>query len=116
MCNNEQTEESQQPFGMAGFVCLVSAPLIYRFTEPLFAQCFSSPIRLLIYFIAPPMAAFMVLYLSCWRRDLPKPKRILTLIYRSCIIYGIVILFSIAMLIGLVSLAIGNWYNIDRVL
>jgi len=113
MQDAQTSEESQPPLGLAGFVCLVYPLLVYRFTEPLFSQCVSSPVRLLLYFISPPMAAFTVLYLSCWRRDLPKAKRILTLIYRSCIVFGIVVLFSIAMLAGLLALAIGNWYKID---
>ena len=102
----EQSEDGPPPFGIAGFACSISDPLIYWFTEPSFAQYVSSPVRHWIYLIAPPVAAFVVLFLSGWRRDLPITKRILTLIYRSCIIYGIVILFCIVRLVGLLAFAL----------
>ena len=100
--------EDQPPFGIAGFTCLICDPLIYWFTEPSFAQYASSSVRHWIYILAPPVATFMVLFLTDWRRDLPTTKRIIVLIYRACIIYGIVILFCIAMFVGLFALGMGQ--------
>jgi hypothetical protein len=88
-----QLERERAPFGLAGVACLVTIAVIHYATEPLLSQYFASSVRLLIYLAAPLAVASVILYRSSWHRDLPRLRRVFSVILSSCLVLGVALLF-----------------------
>ena len=92
MSNYDETEDSQPPFGIAGFACLIFMAVIYYATEPMLSQHFVWWGKLLIYCLASIAVAFTILYRSSWHRELQKVRRILILSLSACLVFGVTML------------------------
>ena len=101
MKNNEQTEVSQPPIGIAAFACMVCLGVVYLTAAPVVSWLHIWWARVLIYSVIPISAAFNILYRSSWHHELPRAKRILSIILSSCIAFCGVVLFGFVIIAGL---------------
>ncbi len=101
MSRNDINENSS-PLLIAGLACFLSLPILYLTTRPV-SWLFNAPwvawLQLGVFAIAPVIVTFLVLYRCAWRDDRPRTRRILSTIFSSCLIFGIVLL-----LIGAVAI------------
>jgi hypothetical protein len=93
MDDHEITDGKMPPFLIAGLGCLFCLPVIYLTTRPLFwllhhARWVVWPFFTL-WTLVPIMVAFVVLYRSAWHREWPRSRRIFSMIFSSCIIFGV---------------------------
>ena len=102
MSNNEQTEESQPPIGLAGLACFGTLAVVYLATSPLIGFQGIWGILWLLDFFIPVLAAFVILYRSSWHRELPNVTRILSMMLSSCIIYAVVFIAG-ALIVAIAS-------------
>lgn len=101
MDDNETMDGKAPPFLIAGLACLLCLPIIYLATRPLIwllqARWVVWPLFTLWTFV-PVSAAFMVLYRSAWHREWPRNRRIFSMIFSSCVIFGVDLLVVIMLL------------------
>jgi hypothetical protein len=101
MKNNEPTEVSQPPIGIAAFACMVCLGVVYLAARPVVSWLHIWWAGVLIYSVIPISVAFIILYRSSWHHELPRVKRILSMILSSCIIFCGVLLFGLAIIAAL---------------
>ncbi len=85
--DNEQTVTNQPPIGIAGVACIICLAVIYAVANPIGNWLTVWWSGLLIYSVMPILVAFTIFYRSSWHRELPKPKRILSLILSACLVF-----------------------------
>ena len=102
MSNNEQTEESQPPIGLAGLACFGCLAVVYLATRPFIGFLDRWEIQWLLYISIPIVVPFIILYRSSWHRELPSVTRTLSMILSSCIIYGVVLIAG-ALIVAIAS-------------
>lgn len=106
--SRSEINENTSPLLIAGLVCLLSMPVIYTATRPVI-WLFSGPwvpwLLAVVFAIAPVMVAFTVLYRCAWHDDRPPGRRIVSTIISSCIIVGVDILLTGALVLigGLIA-------------
>jgi hypothetical protein len=92
MDDNEIIDGKAPPFLIAGLVCLLCLPVIYLVTRPLIwllhAHWAVWPL-VTLWILIPAAAAFVVLYRSAWHREWPRNRRIFSVIFSSCVIFGV---------------------------
>ncbi|HXC34320.1 MAG TPA: hypothetical protein VNV43_00495 [Candidatus Acidoferrales bacterium] len=102
MSRNEEINGHTSPLVIAGLVCLLSMPAVYLATRPVIWLS-SAPwvpwLLAVIFVMAPFMVAFAVLYHCAWHNDQPPARRILSTVVSSCIIVGIDLLLTGAIVI-----------------
>jgi hypothetical protein len=101
MDDNEIMDGKAPPYLIAGLVCLLCLPVIYLATRPLIwllhARWVVWPLFTL-WTLVPIAAAFVVLYRSTWHRDWPKNQRFFSMIFSSCVIFGVDLLLVVMLL------------------
>lgn len=93
MSQNEQPSEVQSPIGVASFVCFVSLAFVYLTARPVVSRLQVWWAELLVYAFIPILATFIILYRSCWHREMARVARTPFLIWLSCVIFGGVTIF-----------------------
>jgi uncharacterized RDD family membrane protein YckC len=92
MDENEQTPEVQSPLQrdilIASIASLVSLAIIYFAARPVVSLLQVWWMELLVYAIIPISVAFILLYRSCWHREITGAARTCSLLVISCIILG----------------------------
>jgi hypothetical protein len=92
MDDNEQTPEVQSPFQramvMASIACFVSLIFFYWVARPAVVRLEVRWAELLVYAIIPISVTFIILYRSCWHREITGAARTCSLLLLSCIILG----------------------------
>jgi hypothetical protein len=90
MDDNEQTPEVQSPLQrdmiVASFGCFVSLIFFYLVARAAVALFEDWWIKLLAYAIIPLSVTFIILYRSCWHREIVGVARTLSLLLISCVI------------------------------
>ena len=99
MTNNEQTEISQPPIGIAGAACLVCLAVIYMVANPVVSWLEVWWAGLLIYSVIPIAAAFYILYRSSWHQELPSVRRIISMTLLACFIYAVVLIIGVFVIV-----------------
>jgi hypothetical protein len=103
---SEPPSEVQSPIVIAWFVCFVCFVFIIWAARPAVRLLGIWWIELSIYVLIPITATFIVLYRSCWHREITGVARTCSLLPLSCAIFG-----SVLFAIGL-SVAIGCFFVI----
>lgn len=92
MDDNEQTPEVQSPLQrvivIASIACFVSLTFIYWVARPAVELLEVRWVELLVYAIIPISVTFIILYRSCWHREITGAARTCSLLLLSCIILG----------------------------
>jgi hypothetical protein len=90
MNDNEQTSQdqtpSQQVFVIASIACFVSLMIIYWVASPAVKLLEVRWVELLAYAIIPLSVTFIILYRSCWHREITGAARTCSLLLLSCVI------------------------------
>jgi hypothetical protein len=112
MSNNEPIEKNVPPFFIAGLAGLLCLPIIYVATRPLLwlshAQ-WAEWLLLTLFILGPIVVTFMVLYVSAWHQELSRVRRMLSMIFSSCIIFGVDLLFlGFIIVVACVILGLGR--------
>lgn len=107
---DEPPEANQPPFGAAGASCLGCMVVAYLVTMPLltlYPSRLTEWLVLMLYTIAPLSGAFVVLYFSGWYHQRPIAGRLFSIIWRSCVVFGITSLFVALVILALLILLFG---------
>ncbi len=92
MNENEQTPEVQSPLRrdivIASTASFVSLIIFYCAAKPAVSQLQGWWVELLVYAIIPISVAFIILYRSCWHREITGAARTCSLLLISCMILG----------------------------
>jgi hypothetical protein len=92
MNDNNQTPEVQSPlqrvFVIASIACFVSLIFLYWVARRAVDLLEVRWIELLVYAIIPVSVTFIILYRSCWHREITGAARTCSLFLLSCIILG----------------------------
>src|ERR1039457_1520485 len=92
MNENEQTPEVQTPLRrvivIASIASLVSLVFFYCVARPAVSRLQVWWVELLVYAIIPISVTFIILYRSCWHREITGAARTCSLLLISCIILG----------------------------
>jgi hypothetical protein len=92
MNDNEQIPEVQSPlqrvFVTASIACFASLILFYWAAKPAVELLEVRWIELLVYSTIPIAVAFIILYRSCWHREITGAARTCSLLLLSAIILG----------------------------
>ena len=86
--NNGQPSEIQSPIGVSSFVCFVSLAFICWVARHAVWLLQVWWAELLVYALIPISVTFIILYRSCWHREITGAARTLLLILLSCIIFA----------------------------
>src|ERR1700733_8075012 len=101
MDDNEIVDGKVPPFLAAGVVCLLCLPIIFLGTRPLIwllhARGAVWPLFTL-WTLVPVSAAFVVLYRSAWHREWSRSRRVYSMIFSSCVIFGVDLLVAVMLL------------------
>ena len=115
MDDNEQTSvqsPSEQAIVIASICCYVSLIFFYWVAKRVVVRLEVRWIELLVYAIIPITVTFIILYRSCWHREITGAARTCSLLLLSCVILGgelIAIGFMLCMvLFGLNAITGGN--------
>lgn len=111
MSRNGQMDEKMPLFLTAGLACLFCVPVIYLATRPvvwlLHAQWLAW-VLVGLFILVPLSVTFIILYRSGWHEERPRFRRIISIIFSSCVIFGVdllavgVVLAAACLLSGLV--------------
>jgi hypothetical protein len=92
MDDNEQTAEvlspSQRSLVVASIACFVSLTFLCWVARPAVELLQVRWIELLVYAIIPITVTFIMLYRSCWHREITGAARTCSLLLLSCLILG----------------------------
>ncbi|HTV41561.1 MAG TPA: hypothetical protein VMF08_13345 [Candidatus Sulfotelmatobacter sp.] len=99
---NENPPENTLPIALAGFAGLLCLPIIYFATRPvvwtIHARWVYWPLTAL-FILFPMSVTFTILYRSLWHREWPGPKRILSLIVVSALVFcGALIMIALPLI------------------
>jgi hypothetical protein len=99
---DSEAEGDVPPFGLAAALCMACLAAIFWVLHSLAS---SSP-RLIewllpVLFIGPPAAAFIILYRSSWQCEVPATQRVVAIMLRSSVIFGVVLLVILLMLMAM---------------
>lgn len=90
MNDNEQTSQDQSPlqraFTIASTACFVSLIIFYWVARPVVERLQVRWVELLVYAIIPLSVTFIILYRSCWHREITGAARTCSLLLLSCVI------------------------------
>ena|ERR1039457_5281358 len=92
MNENEQTTEVQSPLRrdivIASIASLVSLIIFFCAARPAVSKLQDWWAELLVYALIPISVAFVILYRSCWHREITGAARTCSLLLISCMILG----------------------------
>jgi hypothetical protein len=90
MSDNEQTPPDESPlqrvFAIASIACFASLMFIYWVASPAVKLLEVRWVELLVYAIIPLSVTFIILYRSCWHREITGAARTCFLLLLSCAI------------------------------
>jgi hypothetical protein len=96
MSKNEQMNGDVPPFFIAGFACLVCLPILYFATRPIIWMVHAAWLEwalLALFTAVPTSVAGIILYCSAWHEEFSKARRLASVIFSSCLIFGVDLLF-----------------------
>ena len=96
----------EPPFGIAGFACLICLAVIYAVANPIVNWLVVWWAGLLIYSVIPILVAFTVLYRSSWHRELPKCRRIFSMVLSACLVFCVSFI-ALGLIVALVAMFTG---------
>ena len=109
---NDQTTQAQSPlqraFIVASLACFFSVLAVYWVERPVVELLEVRWARILIYGLLPTSVTFIILYRSCWHREIAGVARTCSVLLLSCVIF----LGAIAALGVLLCLA---WFCLNAV-
>ena len=114
--NNEQTPEAQSPlqhaFAIASVACFASLLIVCWAARPAADWLATTWAGLLVYAIIPISVTFIILYRSCWHREILGAARTCRLLLLSCaILAGVSVATGVMLFIlsfGLMAMTGGN--------
>jgi len=93
---DEPTSEAQSPLqravAFACIACFAALTFIYWAARPLVARLGVWWAEVLVYAIIPVTVAFVILYRSCWQREMAGRRRVFSVLLVSCAIFAGVLL------------------------
>jgi hypothetical protein len=99
MDNQEESPEVQPPIGLASLACLACLAIVYLAARRFVTRLEVWWAEWLVYSLVPIAVTSVILYRSCWHRELARGTRILSMILPSCIIFCVDLLVIVAMLV-----------------
>ena len=94
MSRPEPADGRQSPVGVAGVACFGSLAVIHLATQPFLRFLDPWGIQWLLEVSFPVAVAFIILYRNSWHEEMSGLKRVLPMILRAGIVYGVVLMAS----------------------